>query len=271
MVYSASKWIKHHCIGGIMNCGDFKFSQKLSDTRIERAKEILGAKIVDKILAFALFLLGMDRTSISNVLRMKPGSLRSLINAINKRGLVAMEDLRYKFSSFNPPRPKSLKPSLSVEDEFLKVDFGINSSIITLPHSHPVLKRVILLTLLNHGFVSRSALSQVLNLSEDRIAKLALKLKQQDVPAIFEKRKGQQKNYRVTTEATAEVIQQFVLDVVNCGQTSGEQLAKNLAERCNITLSPRSILYHLSSLGLSHIVKSLPENLEAIKKKSLLS
>ncbi|MGA1826565.1 MAG: hypothetical protein ACMUIP_18075, partial [bacterium] len=102
-----------------MNCEILNFSDKLSQERISRIEALLGKKVVVKILAFALFLLGVDRALISSFLNMPPGSLRSLILAINKRGLAAFEDQRTKSSSFKQPLPHHITPTPTLHTENL--------------------------------------------------------------------------------------------------------------------------------------------------------
>jgi hypothetical protein len=87
-----------------------------------------------------------------------------------------------------------------------------------------------------------------------------------DITALIDKRKGQQQEYRFSPEVKAELIQQFVLDIVSSGKSSGKLLADHLQKRCELILSERSIRDHISKLGLSRIKKSLPDLLSALKK-----
>jgi hypothetical protein len=242
------------------------FSQKLSDQRLSHAETLLGRKIVNKILAYALFLLGVNRSTISSALNIPQGSIRSLVLAMKNRGLAGFEDQRTKSSSFNPPLPEKIKPILKTEDSWLKVDFNIGNLLLRIPESNPVQKRVVLLSLLNSGLLERNEVADALRLSVDRAGKLARKLEQEDVKGILDQRQGQRQDYRFTPEIKAELIQQFVIEAVAQCPTGGEQLAKQLKERCQLTLSARSILSHLSKLGLSGIRDSLPEHLAELKK-----
>lgn len=250
-----------------MNCEILTFSDKLSQDRIARIEALLGKKVVVKILAFALFLLGVDRALISSFLNMPPGSLRSLILAINKRGLAAFEDQRTTSSSFKQPLPHQITPTLHTENLLLTIDFRPCNLIIRIPDSNPVQKKVILLSLLNSNILTTSEVATALHLSPDRIGKLSRKLHKGDVESIRDKRRGQRQDYRFTPEIKAELIQQFVIEAVNKRPTSGEQLAKKLMERCQLTLSPRSILDHIASLGLTTIRDSIAEYLSEVKKK----
>ncbi len=66
----------------------------------------------------------------------------------------------------------------------------------------------------------------------------------------------------------AQLIEQFVVDLVTDGRVSGRQLAEHLQQRCDVVLSERSIRDHLRKLGLSRIKRSLPGLLKEAKKNS---
>lgn len=249
-----------------MNCEILSFSKKLSQQRISQAETILGTKVVRKILAYALFLLGVDRTTISSFLNTPPGSIRSLILAMKNRGLAGFEDQRAKASSFKAPAPEQITPILQPENIYLKVDLGVGNLVLRIPEVNPVQKKVVLLSLLNSGLLPRGEVADALHLSADRTGKLAAKLQQQDVKGILDQRQGQRQEYLFIPQIKAELIQQFVIEAVGQRSTSAEQLAKKLQERCQLSLSPRSILLHLSKLGLSNIRTSLPEHLAEFKK-----
>jgi hypothetical protein len=243
------------------------FSSKLSVQRLSQAKSLLGEKITKKILAYALFLLGASRSAIASYLCMPPGSVRSVVLSINNRGLMGLEDQRTKKSSFKPIRTDvALSPILKVEDTFVKVFFRTSNQVLQIPDSNQIQKRVILLSLLSSGILKRSEVAAILDLSADRTGKLARKLDQEDVKSILDQRQGHKHDYRFTPEIKAELIQQFVLELVANRPTGGEQLARKLQDRCQLTLSARSILNHVSKLGLPNIKCSLVENLTALKK-----
>lgn len=245
-----------------MNCEILSFSQKLSDQRINRAEALLGRKIVRKILTYALFLLGVSRSAIASFLNTPPGSVRSLILAINNRGLSGFEDRRIKTSSFKPPLPEKIAPVLEVEKSFLRVNFNIGDLLLRIPHSNPIQKRVVLLSMANSGLLERNEVANALGLS------LAGKLELEDVKGILDQRQGQRQDYRFTPEIKAQLIQQFVIEAMARHPTGGERLAKKLKERCQLNLAARSILSHLSKLGLPDIRDSLYEHLTETKKKS---
>jgi hypothetical protein len=252
-----------------MNCEQFDFSSTLSHKRILQARAIFGDKIVNRILAWVLFLLGASKPMICSSLDFKPGSLRTLLYRLQNQGLDAFEDRRSKTSSFKPKVSVSpvqpLKVSLHKKDSGHRICFG-DSLHIQIPLSNPLLLKSILLCLLNNRMLNRREVAKALLLSEDRVGKLAKKLAEEDVMGLLDQRHGQQQDYVFSSELKGELIQQFVIDMVREGKTTGEGLSKHLKERCRYDLSPRSILYHLSNMGLSNIKSTLPAYLESSKK-----
>ncbi len=254
-----------------MNYKLLTFSQELAQQRIGKAVTLFGSRIVYKILGYALFLLGMHKPAISLFLNVKEGSLRTLIHALHTQGLTAFEDGRVKTSTFKLPHPLKASPSLQVNDSCIRVDLGMSNMNIQIPIANRNQIKVFLLTLFNNGILTCSDTAKALGLSEDRTKKLARILSNQDAHNILDQRCGQKQDYLFCPEIKAEIIQQFVLNVINHDRISGKRIAQNLQERCKLKLSPRSILYHFSKLGLNHIRKSLPTRLAEIKKNSSVS
>ena len=258
----------------MMNCDQFDFSSKLSNKRILQARNIFGDRVVDRILAWALFLLGASKPMICSALDFKPGTLRTLLYRLQNQGLDAFEDRRSKTSSFKPKvsvaPAKPLKVSLLEKDSDYQICFG-DSLHLQIPTSNPILLKAILLCLFNNRLLNRHEVAKVLRLSEDRVGKLAKNLAEEDVTGLLDQRRGQQQDYVFTPTVKGELVQQFVIDMVQDGKMSGEGLSKHLKERCQYDLSPRSILYHLRNMGLSNIKSTLPALVEKAKKNSSTS
>ena len=145
------------------------------------------------------------------------------------------------------------------------VDFGVAGQLV-IPRRNTLQTIVILLTLLDNNLISTREVSEVLGFSMAHTLNLAQKLHTDDITTLIDKRQGQQQEYRFTPEVKAELIQQFVLGIVSSGKSSGKLLANHLQERCELTLSERSIRDHISKLGLSRIKKTLPNLLSVLKK-----
>ena len=249
----------------MINCQTITFSQKLQKQRMTQAQRVLGNRVVKHIICFVLYLFGVDRKSIADLLHTPTGTIRSIIRAILHDGLPALEDRRRSSSTFLSPPSKTIQLTILTEEQSVIVDFGVAGKL-KIPRQNTLQIRVILLTLLENNLISTQEVSDVLGFSTVHTLNLAQRLSADDITALIDKRKGQQQEYRFSPEVKAELIQQFVLDIVSSGKSSGKLLAEHLEKRCECILSERSIRDHISKLGLSRIKKSLPDLLSALKK-----
>lgn len=246
---------------------DILFSGKLSHQRMAQAEKILGAKVIKRIICFALYLLGVDRKSISNLLKTPHGSVKSVIRALLHGGLPAFEDRRRGRSAFLPPEQKIPKAAVRVQAEEIVIDLD-DSRQIKIPRKNSLQVKAVLLTMFNNDLLKSKEVIEALNISTSHIFNLAQGLEKEGINALIDKRQGQQQEYRFPPEVKSEVIQQFVVDIVVEGHTSGRLLSERLQARCNLSLAERSIRHHVKELGLSRIKRSLPPLLAGLKKTS---
>ena len=249
----------------MMDCRSASFSAALQQQRLAQARRILGEKVVDRILCFALYLLGIERSSIAELTGSPPGTVRSVVRAVLHSGVPAFEDRRRRSSSFLPPQPQGMKIAMERDEQGVGVDLE-GRGRIQIPQENDLQARVVLLTLLDSGLVGTRDVSEVLGLSTVQTLNLARALEGEDIRGLIDKREGQKQEYRFTAEVKAELIQQFVVDIVAEGRASGRSLSEHLLSRCELRLSERSVRDQLGKLGLSRIKKSLPNLLSGLKK-----
>jgi hypothetical protein len=250
----------------MIDCRSARFSAALQQQRMGQARKILGEKVVDRILCFALYLLGIERSSIAELIGSPAGTVRSIVRAVLHGGIAAFEDRRRRSSTFLPPQPKEMRITVGRrEQEGVSVDFEGKGGI-QIPAGNSLQARVVVLTLLSGGLVGSGDAAEALGLSTVHTLNLARALEREDIRTLIDRREGQKQDYRFTAEVKAELIQQFVLDIVTEGRASGRSLAEHLAGRCELRLSERSIRDQLSRLGLSRIKESLPNLLIGLKK-----
>ena len=244
------------------------FSNSQSQKRIEAATTILGKAVVNRLLAFVLFLMGAKRRDIAEALGIPVGTLLSLLNRIRAVGLPALEDRRARQSTFQfqPPlnrqRPKLV---LINRPEEVVIDFG-DRQLIAMATTNRIQLKTVLLTLLDNDLLTSAEVAQVLGYSADHTKRLARQLRQKDENCLLDKRRGQLIDYRMTPKIKAELIQQFVVDVVSGGNTTSQQITAELDDRCELELSERTVRQHIAKLGLPAIKSSLPKLLSAVKK-----
>lgn len=246
---------------------DIVFFPERSKNRVSRASDVLGASIVKKLLAYALFLMGARREDIARRLAIPLGTLFSLLTRVSQHGLPAIEDRRCAASQFLPMPPRTTpRVSVSSDKEKIVVDFGVDGLSVEIPAGNLLQAKTFLLSLLHNGLLSRSDVASILGYSPDHTTRLAQQLADGDVHALLDRRQGQQMDYRVTAEVKAELIQQFAANVVVRKQSSSNMIAAQLRDRCNISLPARTVRHHLGKMGLSRIKHSLPQLVDAFKK-----
>ena len=245
------------------------FSETHSNKRVEAASKTLGEGVVKRVLAFALFLMGARREDIARHLSIPLGTFLSLLTRIARHGLPAVEDRRHRHSEFLPlperPRPA---PRVTSKKSEIVLNFGGQGRTVSIPTSNSLQTKVFLLTLLHNGFLDRTRVADLLGYSSTHTARMARQLAEGDVAALLDKRQGQKEDYRVTPEVKAELVQQFAVDVIARGKTSGEAISVELQDRCGIALPARTVRHHLARMGLPAIRHSLPQLLDAVKKTS---
>ncbi len=254
----------------MIDCRFASFSASLQQQRLRQARKILGEKVVRRILCFALYLLGFERSSIAELTDSPAGTVRSIVRAVLRGGVPAFEDRRRRSSTFLPKQPKGMEIGVGRQERGVSVDFE-GMGRMQIPQENSLQARVVLLTLLNSGLVDTQEISGVLGLSTVHTLNLARALEREDIQGLIDKREGQKQEYRFTEEVKAELIQQFVLDIVAEGRVSGRSLSEHLLRRCELRLSERSIRDQLGKLGLSRIKESLPNLLSGLKKNSVRS
>jgi len=246
-----------------IDCQNLIFSPRLSKNRTDQSQHTLGSIVVQRILCFALYLLGLNRNAIGQFLSIPSETAKSIIKAVNRDGLAALEDRRRRFSIFIPKAlPEPLPITLREEKEHLVVDFGVSGRHLKLSRHNP------LLSMFNNGLLSKREVAEAIKLTPSHTATLARRLDEEGALSLVDRRQGQKQEYRVTAPVKTELVQQFAVDIITSGQTSGSKISAELKERCNISLPARTVRHHLAQMGLREIKQSLPQLLAVVKKTS---
>ena len=251
----------------LINCQNLSFSPQLSKNRIGQAKTTLGAGVVQRILCFALYLLGANRSAIAQLLSIPMETAKSVIKAVTRDGLGAFEDRRRRVSSFLPKAQRKPAPiTLKKEESHIVVDFG--DGYLKLFQEDSLQLKIVLLTMLNNDLLRKRDVAEALELTRTHTTTLARRLSEEGAQSLVDRRQGQKQEYRVSAPVKAELVQQFAVDIITSGQTSGSKISTELKERCNISVPPRTVRHHLAQMGLKEIKQSLPRLLAGTKKNS---
>ncbi len=255
----------------MINCQSLEFSPELSKRRFEQAGRIFGISVLNRILCFALYLLGAKRSKIASVLEMPLESLITTLRVLSRDGLCALEDRRRSRSAFLPMANNTNMFSINLckDANHFVVKFLPTGVDIKIPHNNIVQAKTLFLSMLNSGLLSAKDVGVVLELTSSHVRELANKLEKEDVLGLINKQRGQIKNYRMTPEAEVLLIQQFAAHAVTGKPTSSLVLAQELNKKVNINISDRTVRVHTKKLRLATIAESLPQLVDTLKKNSI--
>jgi hypothetical protein len=252
----------------IMDCRQVTFSAEKSQERIHNALQVFPRKLLMRILAFALHLLGARRKEVAALVEMPEESVKTLLRLVLGDGFPALRDRRLSAApaaAVAPPSPPQLSARRAHEGWI--VEFATQGKTLTIPSTHPVQARTVVLSLLNAGALSVPQCASALGVSAAHCRALAHKLASHDVAqSLFDKREGQRRDYRVGPRQKAEIIQQLAARAVTGHSTSSDVLAEQVNERTRSGLSARTVRWHIRNLGLADIRNTLPQLVESLKK-----
>jgi len=255
--------------GPLINCQHLSFSSRLAESRTEQAQQTLGLIVVQRILCFALYLLGVNRNAIGQSLGIPSETAKSIIKAVNRDGLVALEDRRRRFSGFLPKAQPAPSPiTLRETEDHVVVDLGVGNRYLKLSRQDLLQLKTVLLTMFNNDLLSKQEVAGAIKLTPSHAAALARRLSEEGARSLVDRRQGQKQEYSVPAPVKAELVQQFAVDIITSGRTSGSKISTELKERCNISVPARTVRHHLAQMGLREIKQSLPQLLAVEKKTS---
>ena len=253
-----------------MDCRGIEFSPEKSQERITRALRVFHPGVLNKILAFSIYLLGAKRRSVADMVGMPDESVKTTVRVALRDGFAALRDRRCSSVDRLPEACRAgQRLSARREEECCVVDFGEQGKELRIPLAHRIEARTVLLSLLNAGLLSTAEVAAALGLSGAHCRELAGKLSNDDVvDALVDKRQGQKQDYLVGPGKKAEIIQLFAARVVTGQSASSDVLAKLINADSELALSPRTVRRHMEKLGLGSIRKTLPELVRTLKKTS---
>jgi len=252
-----------------MDCRQIGFSPEKSQERVNKVLQVFPHKLLMRILAFTLHLLGASRKEVAALVEMPEESVKTLLRVVLRDGFPALHDRRLSAAPaivVAPPSP--IQITVSHDHEGWIVEFGTHQGeTLSIPASHPVQARTVVLSLFNAKALSAQQCASALGISAAHCRELAHKLASHDVAqSLLDKREGQRRDYRVGPQQKAEIIQQLVARTVTGHSTSSDVLAEQVNERTQTGLSARTVRWHIHNLGLANIRNTLPQLVDALKK-----
>ncbi len=255
----------------MLNFHDLQFSNRHSQKRMERAGSILGMRILKLIIGLTLYLLGAKRSAIAKSLEVPEDTLKSFFQQVFKIGVSAFEDRRRKSQTPSSPLKTVQPASVKIDNSELVLDFGSGVQLLRIPIQNKLQIKTVLLTCFDNNLLKITQVAEIIKYSARHTLRISGDLKKGDVYFLLDKRQGQKQDYLVTPEVKAELIQQFVVEILSKGLPAGKQISEALNDRCEINISDRTARHHISKLGLSRIKRTLPKLLADLKKTLIIN
>ena len=248
-----------------LNFQSIDFNANVSKRRLEKAKLVFGEYVLKRILCLCFYFMGAKRNKIAQLFDFPKETVCSMFKVIMKDGFEAIKDRRTK----KPPDEKVIVqekvPSVKIAETDSSWQINVNGIDILILKTNLLQFKLILLSFVSNKLISKTEAAILLNISSSQVAHLERELLKNDLPALIDKREGQQKDYKFTPERKSEIIIQFAANAALGKSISSATLSKDIEQRTKLQLSPRSIRYHISKLGLNGKSKLL-FNLIGVKK-----
>ncbi len=174
-------------------------------------------------------------------------SVKTLLRLVMHDGFPALRDRRCSATSPAPVAASAATPTAASarDGDGWSIDLGTCGGALSIPITHPLQARTLMLSLLNAQLLPAQQCAAAL-LSPAHCRALARELAARDVAeALFDKRVGQQGDYRVGPEQKAQSIQQWTARTVTGQSTSSEVLAREVNALTDACLSARTVRWHL--------------------------
>lgn len=253
----------------MIDCHSLSFSNHYAKKRISIVNKIIGANTVTKIIALTFYLLGASRKTISESMNIPYDTFKSFTLRIEQEGISALLDRRFQYQTIPDMKVKEdNKVKAGFQNNFLVIELGKDVGSIRVPAENINQIKTILLTMVDNKLLDNRTVAELLGYTPVYIQRLGRKLRINDIGILLDARQGQQKDYVLTPEIKAEIIQQFSANAAVKIKTSSTVLAEDIKARCGLDLSARTIRSYIDKMGLSKIRKTLPELITSLKKNS---
>ncbi len=256
-----------------MDCQNIVFSTQQSQKRINKALLILPSKVLSRILSFALYILGARFSTIGSLMETSEESIKTMVSRVMRDGFPAFRDRRQSCEISQAETaiitPVEYRAYATIKDDYCEIRFENSNHQLKIHRSHQVHLKTVLLSLLQAKLLTVDAVSTVLGITSAHCRELGNLLNDHDVAEVLiDKRKGQQKDFRINQEIKADLIQNFAARAISGYSTSSQALTDVINARRETSISPRTIRWHMNKLGLMKIKKTLPDLVKTLKKKS---
>jgi len=241
-----------------MDCPQLPDEQSTANDnkRLDSAVKVLGKDVLVRLLIYALYLLGFKRETLAKMFGYQLAGVKSIIDRINEYGLEGLIDQRRSIKE-----PKKLMPEVLLTDREATVTIPEPLSI-TVDRDDHLARKVLAACLVEAGAISAAQGAEFLGYTPQAFSRLLKRYREKGSADLLDKRKGQQRDYKVDLDVKSEILYQFLKLSSQNISFSSKDIHRAVNEAFpEKQISERTVRYHLTLLGFSQVHRRLKEEL----------
>ena len=246
-----------------MDCPQLPDEQSTANAskRLDSAAKVLGKDVLVRLLIYALYLLGFKRETLAGMFGYKLSGVKSIIDRISEYGLEGLTDQRRSLKE-----PEKLKPEVLLTEQEATVTIPEPLSL-TVDRDDHLARKVLAVCLVEAGAINASQGAKFLGYTPQAFSRLLKRYREKGSADLLDKRKGQQRDYKVDMDVKSEILYQFLKLSSQNITFSSKDIHRAVNEAFpEKQISERTVRYHLTLLGFSQVHRRLKEELFFGKK-----
>lgn len=246
-----------------MDCPQLPDDQSTANAkkRLQSASNVLGKDVLVRLLIYALYLLGFKRETLANMFGYQLAGIKSIIDRASEYGLEGLIDQRK-----GTKEPEKIKPEVVLTENEAAINVSEPLSIAVNRNDH-LARKVLAVCLVESGAITAAQGAEFLGYTPQAFSRLLKRYRENGSSDLLDKRKGQQRDYKVDLDVKSEILYQFLKLSSQNTAFSSKDIHRAVNEAFpEKQISERTVRYHLTLLGFSQVHRRLKEELFSGKK-----
>jgi len=236
-------------------------SKAHAQKRLNSASALLGKDVLVRLLIYALYLLGFKRETLAAMFGYQLAGVKSIIDRVNDYGLEGLIDQRRSLKE-----PEKAEPEVVFTEQSAAVNLA-GPLTIEIAKDDPMARKIVAVCLVESKAITAAQGARFLGYTPQAFGRLLNRYREKGSSDLFDKRRGQQRDYKVDMEVKSEILYQFLKLSTQNISFSSKDIHRAVSNAFpSRQISERTVRYHLTLLGFSQVRQRLKEELFGGKK-----
>jgi len=233
-------------------------SKRKGKNRTEKAINILGIDVVNRIYSFVLYSLGYSYENIAEIIGCSKPGVKRIINEVFNNGVHGFLDKRKKTT--NNQISSIVKRKGDVHDNTIEctiydskyLNFQMLGNFnFKIKKDDTLSKKIITLLLFESGIISQQKAANIIDCHRNTISSSVEKLRLEGAKGLFDGRLGQQKDYKFSNNVKIEIVNSFIQDIMEEKIPSKTTISNRLNDKLPEKYSTSAVALHLKKIGFT--------------------